>query len=113
VVKKCVSRLSSEKFNLNWCQSFSIILSEGPNFASVQKTGESQCITYFYCWKFLDPSWFKRFFKFPLFEQILLVFVGYIFIFIVKIAQPRYLKFFTCYKHLLSTINLHLVLKMP
>jgi hypothetical protein len=36
-----------------------IPFSMGPNFASIYKNGDSQYIVYFYCWTFLDRSWFK------------------------------------------------------
>ena len=30
-----------------------------PSYTSVQKNRDSQCIMYFYSWRFLDQSWFK------------------------------------------------------
>ena len=38
-----------------------MIVSQGPNFASIRKSGQSQCIIYFYSWRFLDPRLFKSF----------------------------------------------------
>jgi hypothetical protein len=45
--------------------------------------------------------------------KILLVFVEYLFHFRRKFLQTRYLKFFTCCKHLLSTIILLLIGSCP
>ena len=74
VVKKGVPGCS-EKSNLDWCQSFSPFCSKRPNFASVWQNGESQCIIYFYPWKFLDQSWRKVLFGINSIWKILLIFV--------------------------------------
>jgi hypothetical protein len=50
---------SSEKFYLDWCQPNFILFSEDPNFDSKSKKVVSQCIIYFYSWKFLDQRCFK------------------------------------------------------
>jgi hypothetical protein len=57
--KKGVPSVLPKKFNLNWCQLFFPFRVQ---ISLSYKSGDSQCITYFYSWKFLDQSWFKIFF---------------------------------------------------
>ena len=59
VVKMCALRRPSEKFHLDWCQSFFILLSEVQIFLLSRRMG------IVYHWRFLYRNWFKVLFTIP------------------------------------------------
>ena len=65
--------------------------------------GESQCIMYFYFWKFLDQIRLKSCIKFPVFEKILIVLLMIFFIsignFTTEALKNHFLVLNICYPH--------------
>jgi len=97
----------------------SFFFSEGPNFVSIWKNGESQCIMYLYFWRFLDQSWFKSVvYNSQYFEKIVLVLLNFLFIskgnFTTKVFKILYLiVLLLCYSQQFYVLLGIVLIKLP
>jgi len=112
VVKKGAPGRSSEKFHLNGCQSFFNIFLSVQNSLPYTRIWTASALSTF----ILDKFWTK----FGLKSLFIIPSIGVHFVsfcstssFSQEISQPRYVIFFTSFKHLLSTAILHLKLSCP